>query len=490
MIKGIFKFINVVSVGLIFVDGAAVTKPTKTPPVQPIESYVPYRIPDDIYFFYDTHYMTIPEGTEDIVIDCFNEIPSSNIICDLDKKCYNYDHSFEYYNGFGYFQCNVYNGIANDTTPTTTDKLYPICKPTYSSSIEYKDSFATHIPCTTNVGEDEFKTITCAKLYKKEPYYTTGTVCQTYTSDPEYFNKHKLTPTPISVITSTSPPPTPTLPPLPTDKKYTTLEVNYKNIPPFTAVVSVPTDVIDVYYYGCNDNMSHLTFLEDQWSFFDRPEYINSSNKYICDFEDCISFYEYIGNYCRLYTYGPNEPKPTSTGSRHYSEETTYVNVLCHTTTKTETVTTTIEKANYSVTTIDGNTYNTYVTQYTSLVTVMPITNYYCAPKPTYSSSTPIPTPTSTVETTKSTCPKAEKLGYKCCTDCNSIYEDDDGQWGVEDGEWCGIPEQCSEDNNESETCWSEKEGYSCCDHCNSIYEDESGLWGVMNNEWCSIPSS
>ncbi|OUM64797.1 Non-catalytic module family DOC2, partial [Piromyces sp. E2] len=75
--------------------------------------------------------------------------------------------------------------------------------------------------------------------------------------------------------------------------------------------------------------------------------------------------------------------------------------------------------------------------------------------------------------------------GYECCSHCNNIYEDEDGQWGVENGQWCGIPEQCSEE----ETCWALKEGYPCCDHCVIVSEDETGLWGIMNGKWCGIPT-
>jgi len=82
---------------------------------------------------------------------------------------------------------------------------------------------------------------------------------------------------------------------------------------------------------------------------------------------------------------------------------------------------------------------------------------------------------------------KFESLGYKCCTHCISVTEDADGLWGVENGEWCGISDECSAI---TEKCWSLKYGYPCCENCDVLYEDDSGLWGIMNNDWCGIPST
>jgi len=76
----------------------------------------------------------------------------------------------------------------------------------------------------------------------------------------------------------------------------------------------------------------------------------------------------------------------------------------------------------------------------------------------------------------------SEKLGYPCCKSTNDVYyEDDDGQWGVENNDWCGIQSIQS-------TCWSEKLGYPCCNSTNEVvYEDNDGPWGVENNNWCGI---
>jgi len=38
---------------------------------------------------------------------------------------------------------------------------------------------------------------------------------------------------------------------------------------------------------------------------------------------------------------------------------------------------------------------------------------------------------------------KFEALGYPCCTHCDVYYTDETGDWGVENDEWCGIPDTC-----------------------------------------------
>jgi hypothetical protein len=85
-----------------------------------------------------------------------------------------------------------------------------------------------------------------------------------------------------------------------------------------------------------------------------------------------------------------------------------------------------------------------------------------------------------------STC-KFEALGYKCCSNCIAVFEDDDGYWGSENNEWCGITEECVKSYDE---CWSNKSGYPCCDSCDIYLDDETGKWGVMNGDWCGIPTS
>ncbi|KAG4088894.1 glycoside hydrolase family 6 protein [Neocallimastix lanati (nom. inval.)] len=76
----------------------------------------------------------------------------------------------------------------------------------------------------------------------------------------------------------------------------------------------------------------------------------------------------------------------------------------------------------------------------------------------------------------------SEKLGYLCCSssDAEIIYTDKDGNWSIENYEWCGIPKAV--------TCWSETYGYPCCKTTNKVvYTDEDGKWGVEDKKWCGI---
>jgi len=87
---------------------------------------------------------------------------------------------------------------------------------------------------------------------------------------------------------------------------------------------------------------------------------------------------------------------------------------------------------------------------------------------------------------TKSSC-WSEKQGYKCCKGCEILYEDEDGPWGVEDNEWCGIINDCH-DQAFVDGCFATDLGYPCCDNCKSFYyEDDDGKWGIENNEWCGL---
>jgi len=75
-------------------------------------------------------------------------------------------------------------------------------------------------------------------------------------------------------------------------------------------------------------------------------------------------------------------------------------------------------------------------------------------------------------------------LGYNCCSSDNTevYYTDADGEWGVENGDWCGIEKKTKE-------CWSKALGYECCDPTNNAYyyKDDDGYWGVVNDQWCGI---
>jgi len=102
--------------------------------------------------------------------------------------------------------------------------------------------------------------------------------------------------------------------------------------------------------------------------------------------------------------------------------------------------------------------------------------------------------PTTTIKKTTTTTSKTTKTiparncsgkilvqGYKCCSDnCEVIYTDDDGNWGVENGEWCGCGVQ--------KTCTG-AQGYPCCKSATEVFfTDSDGKWSVENNDWCLIP--
>jgi len=80
-------------------------------------------------------------------------------------------------------------------------------------------------------------------------------------------------------------------------------------------------------------------------------------------------------------------------------------------------------------------------------------------------------------------------LGFPCCSDSNAIvyYTDSNGQWGLENNNWCGKP------NSNNGNCWSSKYGYKCCStySCrNSVYNDADGQWDIENGDWCGISTA
>ncbi|ORY38064.1 putative cellulase [Neocallimastix californiae] len=78
--------------------------------------------------------------------------------------------------------------------------------------------------------------------------------------------------------------------------------------------------------------------------------------------------------------------------------------------------------------------------------------------------------------------------GYKCCSaNCEVVYTDGDGDWGVENNEWCGCGGAAGPVCPEAIT----NQGYKCCSSCSTVYySDNDGDWGVENNDWCGMPTS
>lgn len=81
----------------------------------------------------------------------------------------------------------------------------------------------------------------------------------------------------------------------------------------------------------------------------------------------------------------------------------------------------------------------------------------------------------------------SQSKGYPCCTKTRDVVTTDaDGQWGIENNNWCGIPKE--EPKQSATSCWALALGYGCCPSNTAVaYTDESGEWGLVGNEWCGI---
>ena len=58
---------------------------------------------------------------------------------------------------------------------------------------------------------------------------------------------------------------------------------------------------------------------------------------------------------------------------------------------------------------------------------------------------------------------------YPCCKGDKVVYTDKSGDWGVENGKWCGIG------TGSFVTCFSNALGYPCCKGNKVVITDESG---------------
>jgi len=142
---------------------------------------------------------------------------------------------------------------------------------------------------------------------------------------------------------------------------------------------------------------------------------------------------------------------------------------------------------------------STTTTTTTTTVPVLTTTTTTTIPIPTTTTTTPTTTTTTTTTTvpvqsttitttTTSTASEtpvvcwSERLGYPCCVGyTDTIFADADGEWGLQNDDWCGIT-----DANKLK-CWSEPE-YRCCNPETQVfYSDDQGKWGIENGEWCGI---
>jgi len=82
-------------------------------------------------------------------------------------------------------------------------------------------------------------------------------------------------------------------------------------------------------------------------------------------------------------------------------------------------------------------------------------------------------------------------LGYGCCpSNTPATYTDESGEWGQVNGEWCGIVKSTPPAKQITTTaaCWAEKIGYKCCKTTRVVvYTDNDGNWGMENGDWCGI---
>jgi len=79
---------------------------------------------------------------------------------------------------------------------------------------------------------------------------------------------------------------------------------------------------------------------------------------------------------------------------------------------------------------------------------------------------------------------------YSCCTKENPKvrYQDKDGEWGVENGEWCFIKKEEKKEKDESSDCVNQDLGYPVCKTTKKVVTtDKDGEWGVENGQWCFI---
>ncbi|OUM62687.1 family 11 glycoside hydrolase, partial [Piromyces sp. E2] len=76
--------------------------------------------------------------------------------------------------------------------------------------------------------------------------------------------------------------------------------------------------------------------------------------------------------------------------------------------------------------------------------------------------------------------------GYSCCSSgCQVIYTDADGDWGAENGQWCGCGNRKTTGSGSCPSTIT-KQGYKCCKSgCIVMYTDADGDWGVENGQWC-----
>jgi len=95
---------------------------------------------------------------------------------------------------------------------------------------------------------------------------------------------------------------------------------------------------------------------------------------------------------------------------------------------------------------------------------------------------------TKTLPNTSSSNCWSTALGFPCCTATSIVaYTDSNGQWGIQNNNWCGKP------NTNNRNCWARALGYNCCSTstCRTVqFSDVDGQWDVENGQWCGIATT
>jgi len=95
---------------------------------------------------------------------------------------------------------------------------------------------------------------------------------------------------------------------------------------------------------------------------------------------------------------------------------------------------------------------------------------------------------TKTLPNTSSSNCWSTALGFPCCTATSIVaYTDSNGQWGIQNNNWCGKP------NTNNRNCCARALGYNCCSTstCRTVqFSDVDGQWDVENGQWCGISTS
>eukprot|EP00833_Pecoramyces_ruminatium_P008935 jgi/Orpsp1_1/1182967/evm.model.c7180000083320.1 len=98
---------------------------------------------------------------------------------------------------------------------------------------------------------------------------------------------------------------------------------------------------------------------------------------------------------------------------------------------------------------------------------------------------------------------------YAECPNCDAVHVDQDGVFGINNGDWCRIPiDKCNSKLPKCKTCnvygsydkvnYGQENGNLCkiddvicayaeCPNCDAVHVDQDGVFGINNGDWCRI---